>query len=162
MIFRLRIPTVPIAQNQGKAGRWKSKDGRQGTTVRQPSKVVNYKLELEERMARAAEGMGWVWGKAPLFGKLPVSLSILAIFPCPQSDYRKNPVGRRPHVNRQNNADNLTKPIGDAGEGVLWVDDGQICELHVRKFIGAQEEAPYVEITVEEFKRETTNANKEA
>jgi Holliday junction resolvase RusA-like endonuclease len=35
--------------------------------------------------------------------------------------------------------DNLTKAILDALNGIIWIDDAQVCELHVTKGIGKQD-----------------------
>lgn len=147
-----RVPGDPVPQNTGKVGRWRSKDGREGVTVRQPAKVVRYKLELEERMRAAVVDAGW-WGlPQPLFGEAAVSLRIIAVFALPVSEHRKRQhVPRRPHTGRYGNCDNLAKAIGDAGEGVLWRDDGQICCLSVSKWVGEQGEPPHVRIVAELF-----------
>lgn len=146
----IRVPGEPVPQNQGKVGRWKAKDGREGVTVRQPAHVRHYKVDLQERMYRAAVDTGhWPPGhvRGSYFGAQPLALEILAVFELPASRHRKRtPVQRQLHTGRYGNCDNLTKAIGDAGEAVLWDDDGQIAELHVRKFWGAQGEAPFVEI----------------
>lgn len=152
MIFRVHIPGEPTPQNQGVVGRWKAKDGREGITIRQPVKVTHYKLEAQERIARAAEAMGWNRDGAPLFGDGPVLLSILAIFSCPKHLYRKRePTPRRPHTGRYGNVDNLTKLLADVAEGILWADDGQITCLLVQKLWGAQGEPPFVEIKATEY-----------
>lgn len=146
------VPGEPVPQNQGKVGRWKAKDGREGVTVRQPAKVRHYKVDLQERMYRAAVNAGdWPPGhvRGTYFGSVPLAVEIIAVFTLPASKHRKRePVPRRLHTGRYGNCDNLAKAIGDAGEAVLWDDDGQIAELHVRKLWGAQGEAPFVEIRV--------------
>lgn len=153
-ILRIVVPGPPIPQNVGKIGRWKSRDGREGTTIRQPAKVRNYKIEVQERMRMAAVQAGWVLereGAETYFLDRPLALRILAIFELPESRHRKrNPPGRVRHKGRYGNCDNLAKAIGDAGEYVLWDDDGQICDLRVIKWWGAQGEAPHVVIEVEE------------
>lgn len=148
----IRVAGEPVPQNVGKVGRWRSKDGREGTTIRQPSKVRHYKIEVQERMrlacqrARPGSDSGTL---VTFFGDAPLRLEILAVFELPKSRHRKrNPPGRTPHTGRYGNCDNLTKAIADAGEHVLWVDDGQICELVVRKFWGSQGEPPFVEVRV--------------
>lgn len=158
MQITIRVPGEPVPQNQGKVGRWRSKDGREGVTIRQPARVRNYKVELQERMGRAAMDAGLPpSGSTTLFGDRPVSLEILAVFELPVSRHRKRqPVSRQWHTGRYGNCDNLTKAIGDAGEAVLWQDDGQIAELVVHKVWGAQGEAPYVEIRVREMHENPT------
>ena len=39
----------------------------------------------------------------------------------------------------------------DSGNGLLWDDDAQIARLVVDKVVGAQGEAPYVELTVRQL-----------
>lgn len=45
---------------------------------------------------------------------------------------------------RRRDADNVQKQIGDALQGVLWLDDSQIVEWHVRRVVDA--ERPRVEV----------------
>ncbi len=45
--------------------------------------------------------------------------------------------------------DNLAKTVMDAGNGVAWVDDSQIVELHSSKFLGCAN--PCTEIRLEEL-----------
>jgi Holliday junction resolvase RusA-like endonuclease len=148
----IRVPGEPIPQNQGKIGRWKAKDGREGATIRQPAKVRNFKVELQERMLRAAIDAGMSPDfQGTFFGNRPLAMSLVAVFSCPVSQHRKTkPVERRPHTGRYGNLDNLIKPVADAGEGVLWEDDGQICRYFepFGKYVAAQGEAPYLEIRV--------------
>ena len=142
---RLVVPGEPVPQNVGKIGRWKSRDGREGAVIRQPQKVIRYKLELQERMERALPALS----PQPYFSG-PVELRIVAVFPLPVSAERKTkPVPRRRHTSRYGNCDNLCKAIADAGEGILWADDGQVAVLYVEKWVGAQGEAARVEITIE-------------
>lgn len=146
----IRMVGEPIPQNQGKIGRWRSSDGREGATIRQPGKVRNYKLDLQEAMYRAAELTGWQRNGGTFFGAQALAMSITAVFSCPKSDHKKrSPVPRRPHT-APKDMDNLIKPIGDAGQGVLWDNDGQICQYYepFDKWIAAQGEAPYIEIRV--------------
>lgn len=48
-------------------------------------------------------------------------------------------------------ADNLAKAILDACNGILWIDDAQVVDLHITKNLAA---SPYVELSVEENKNE--------
>ena len=45
---------------------------------------------------------------------------------------------------RRRDADNVQKQIGDALQGVLWLDDSQIVEWHVRRIVDAA--SPRVEV----------------
>lgn len=146
MRLEVTIPGPPHAQQRGKAARWRARDGREGLTVRDPAASRSWKGMAQIHMHEA----GGPW---PGFTSCEtLTLSIEAVFPCPTSQYRKTtPVPRRRACGSRNDCDNLAKAVMDAGNGVLWLDDGQIAVLHVEKWIGAQGEAPYVKLTVEEL-----------
>jgi Holliday junction resolvase RusA-like endonuclease len=85
----------------------------------------------------------------PFPADAPLEVLVLALFPCPSGDHRKRePRPRRWHTKAQGDADNLAKAVLDAGNGVLWLDDRQVARLVVEKMIGAQGEAPRVELVV--------------
>ena len=67
----------------------------------------------------------------PLNGALNAQIDIFRNF--------KNPTQKR-----YGDADNLAKPILDAANLILWLDDSQIVDLHVRKFI--VESNPFVKL----------------
>ena len=48
--------------------------------------------------------------------------------------------------------DNLEKTVLDAGNGVAWLDDSQIIDLHSRKFLGCAD--PRTEVRLEEVEGE--------
>lgn len=71
----------------------------------------------------------------PLEG--PVSLTATAFFPVPKSmkvpkgiDWAKDFIA---HTHRPD-ADNVSKSICDAGNGVIWRDDSQIYQMQIFKF----------------------------
>ncbi len=80
----------------------------------------------------------------------PLDVRIVAVFPCPMGDYRKTPVPRRPYVG-QKDWDNVGKAICDAANGVIYGDDRLIAHAEVWCWVGAQGEAPYVEMVVRPF-----------
>jgi Holliday junction resolvase RusA-like endonuclease len=83
---------------------------------------------------------------------VPITVRVLAVFPCPKGAQRKRmPVPTRPYVAQINDGDNLAKAVMDAGNGVLWNDDGQVAHLVVERWWGAQGEAPFVRVTVQEW-----------
>jgi Holliday junction resolvase RusA-like endonuclease len=78
---------------------------------------------------------------------VPVLLQVIAVFPCPKGDYRKTrPVGRRKHVKKTADADNILKAVMDACTPLLWLDDAQVSTASCTKWIAAQGEAPYIQI----------------
>lgn len=140
------LPGDPVPQGRGKVGRWASKDGRSGLTVRDPAKSRNWKayavgLYREELARRGLQ--------APLAGvAVPVEVELAAYFTCPTSKHRRVPVPQRPHVGPRGDVDNLLKAALDAGIGVLWLDDGQVYRARVQKLVAAQGEPPRVELTI--------------
>lgn len=83
----------------------------------------------------------------PYFGAHPVAVEILAVWPCPKSARKADKLVQRPRVGKPD-ADNIAKAVCDAGNGVLWLDDAQVAELHVRRIVGREGEAPRVEVVV--------------
>lgn len=81
----------------------------------------------------------------PLEG--PVELMVSAVFPCPQSDWRK----RTPRPERwkatKPDVDNVLKAVADAANGVVYRDDGQVARASVVKRIAAQGKPPYVVVS---------------
>jgi len=132
------IPGEPVAQGRPRAFRTKAGLIR----TYDPAKSRNWKATAHEHF-RAALNLA---GKQPFAG--PVACMIRAVFTCPRSDWRKSkPVLRRPHAKRPD-AENVAKAVLDAAQGVLFLDDSQVARLTVEKFIGAQGEAPRVEVAV--------------
>jgi Holliday junction resolvase RusA-like endonuclease len=78
-----------------------------------------------------------------------VEVEILAVWPCPKSARKADRAIQRPRVGKPD-ADNLAKAVLDAGNGLLYLDDAQVAELHVRRIVGREGEAPRVEVTVRE------------
>jgi Holliday junction resolvase RusA-like endonuclease len=78
----------------------------------------------------------------------PVFVEIEAVFACPVSRWRKRePVMRQPKTTRPD-IENIGKAFLDAATGLVWTDDSQVAEIVIRKFVGAQGEAPYVKAIV--------------
>ena len=126
------IPGEPVAQGRPRFVR------RTGHAY-DPPKSRSWKERASGVMARAVPaGPGW-----PLLG--PCHVRVLAVFSCPPSDHHRIPVSRRLHA-KNPDAENVSKAVLDAGNGVLWRDDRQVCRLTVEKWIGAQGEDPFVQI----------------
>jgi len=136
--IRIVIAGEPVAQGRPRA--FKTPSGFIRTY--DPTKSRNWKAAARDVMARA------LTGGAILHPEGPCEVHVLAVFSCPPSQYRKrDPWPRRWHAKRPD-AENVCKAVLDAGTGVLWSDDAQIARLFVTKAIGAQGEAPYVEVRV--------------
>lgn len=135
----IRIPGEPFAQPRARAA---IIAGR--AVIYDPKKAKAWKATAMHFMMNA---------KFEAHGQLghlgPVALSVLAVFTCPKSDERKrDPRPRRWHTKKPD-GDNVLKAVKDAAKGILWMDDSQVARAAVTKIIGAQGEAPFVELTVE-------------
>ena len=138
-MIRIHIPGNPHAQGRARACR-AGKHAR----VYDPDKSRNWKATAQQHMADVLEKHGDPWGL-----EVAMHVDILAVFPCPKSDYRKRiPRPRRWHTKSRGDVDNIAKAVLDAGNGVLWKDDCQVANLNVAKLIGAQGEMPFVEVKV--------------
>lgn len=131
-VIRITIPGNPVAQGRGKVGRWRSKDGREGVTVRDPEKSRNWKGYASDLIG---EAMGTT---KPWSG--PVGISLTFVWPCPRSRWRKKvPVPRQWRVSSgRDDFDNLAKAVADAAAGIVYIDDGQIVEAHIYKIQAEQ------------------------
>jgi len=141
VIVRLVVRVEPMAQPRPRAFRM-----GKGVQVYEPTAARQWKAVFRDMLGLELERIGSEKGR-PAFPAEPVSLEIEAAFTCPKSDHRKTlPRPRRWHVKPRNNADNVAKAVMDACNGLLYLDDGQVAELKVRKLIAAQGETPYVMI----------------
>ena len=138
-VVHILIPGQPHAQGRARAC-------RAGKSVRvyDPEESRNWKATAQQYMADELDRHDRPWGF-----ECAMSVDILAVFPCPMSDYRKRkPRERRWHMKARGDADNIAKAVLDAGNGVLWKDDCQVALLNVVKLIGGQGELPYVDVIV--------------
>lgn len=94
----------------------------------------------EQRIATEAQAVG----AGTLFTG-PLILSVAFHMPRPKSLPK-----RVQHHTTRPDVDKATRCVLDALTGVLYADDGQVIELHVRKQYAALAEAPRADITVEE------------
>lgn len=139
------VPGPPCAQQRGRATVVRGKGGKVLMSAKgqpiirvyDPEKSSSWKGVAQYHMKQAMVGHSAFQGA--------VAVAILAVFPCPRSDYKKRtPTPRRYHMKQRGDADNLAKAVLDAAKGVFWLDDCQVARLEVEKHIGAQGEAPYV------------------
>lgn len=88
--------------------------------------------------------------KRPLYSDTPLRCRLEFRFPLAKTKHRKrNPVPETPHIGAKD-LDNLIKAVLDAGIGILWADDGVVCELAARKMVCHQEEDPATILEVHE------------
>jgi len=132
------IPGPPCPQGRGRIIQIRGRGA-----IKDPERSKNWKGAAQWHMQKALKG-------GLLDGKLRVRIS--AVFPCPLSDHRKTkPSPLRWHTKASGDADNLAKACLDAGNGVLWHDDRQVCSLTVEKYIAAQGEPPYTSMLVKQI-----------
>jgi len=116
--------------------------------VYEPAEAKSWKGSAQVHMLAALQAAG---AQAPAFGG-PVEVSIVAVFACPKSAYRKRePLTRQPYVGPKD-WDNIAKAVCDAANGIMYTDDRLIVRGVVECWVGAQDEAPYVELVVRAFK----------
>ena len=75
-----------------------------------------------------------------------VALTIRAVWACPKSYERVRKPYQGGPMTSPKDADNVAKGIMDAINGLAYVDDGQVCELHVYKTWARQGEAGRVTV----------------
>ncbi len=85
-----------------------------------------------------------LWRKPPLEG--PVSLGLTFYLPIPRHTAKKRLAGLEgAYMARRPDADNYGKLLMDSLNGVLYVDDGQVADLHIAKRYSSR---PRTEITI--------------
>jgi len=78
----------------------------------------------------------------------PLEVYIECIFPCPKSSYRKTQPRMLEWRTKKPDADNLAKAILDALNGIVYNDDSQVVNLHVKKLQGSQGQAPRTDVRI--------------
>ena len=129
-------------------GKGRPRFARRGkrVSVHTPEATASYENWIRVCAMQAAQGSDpWPAG-------VPLVLDIEAVFPIPvswskrkQADAHKGAL--RPTSPRVD-ADNVLKVVGDALNGVLWADDGQVVTVCVVKRYTRDGEAPAVHVSV--------------
>ena len=122
-MIAFEIPGPPVGKGRPRAF-------RMGNSVRMhtPEKTASYESMVKLAAHRAMQGA------APM--AFPVALSLVVLHAIPKSwSTRKQDAAlagtERPTT--KPDADNVAKAIADACNGIVWVDDAQVVELHVSK-----------------------------
>lgn len=79
-----------------------------------------------------------------------VTLDVACYFTRPKARCGKNDCRDAIIMPKRPDGDNLLKMVGDALNGIVWKDDGQIVDGRVRKFYHEIGGAPRTEITIAE------------
>lgn len=141
-----RVPAVPVGQPRARASSFRGRVRVHEVTQiknsdgsRKPHPIVAFKATV--RMAAAEVHRG-----APLAGPLRCDLEF--VLPRPKALFWKTkPMPRVPHVAKPDR-DNLDKAVMDALKGLVWLDDCQVCDGRIQKWIAAGDEQPHVVVTI--------------
>lgn len=141
MEIRFHVPVVPIAQP------------RQRTRVMQlGGRAIAQNYTPKDSPANATKAAIKLFAKATYDGMQlvgPLSVAIVAVFPRPASKTWKTRPMPREWKTSKPDGDNVAKLVLDALDH-LWVDDAQVVDLNIQKFIAAGGEQPHLEITIAE------------
>jgi Holliday junction resolvase RusA-like endonuclease len=107
-----------------------------------PKKTVDWEQEIA-KSARQAMG-----SQDPLDTPIALSVRVYKTIPVSWSKAKRQQAesGDLRPVNKPD-IDNYIKAVMDAGNGILWLDDSQVCELHSIKVYGS----PRIEVTAMEL-----------
>lgn len=128
--------------------------GRGGTPLAFPIVHADPKSQSYVAIIQTHASMAMAEAKLEPF-KGPVGVRIVAVWPLAKSHWRKSPVPRRRKVGKPD-YDNIAKLVGDACNGVVYLDDSQCFAESIEKWTGAQGEAPRVELRFTEYGEDAT------
>ena len=122
-MIEFEIPGPPIGKGRPRAF-------RMGNSVRMhtPEKTASYESMVKLAAHRAMKGAALL--------AFPVALSLIVLHPIPKSWSKRKQEAALAGTERPTttpDADNAAKAIADACNGIVWVDDAQVVELHVSK-----------------------------
>lgn len=116
-------------------------------TAYDPNKSRSWKADARSAMM---VGIDYTAGRLPFPAGVGLTVTVQAVFTRPAGSYSKRtPKGRERKITRPD-TENVVKAVLDAGTGTLWHDDSQVWRLIAWKEIGAQDEAPFVRLTVDD------------
>lgn len=129
------VPAVPVAQPRARAA-------IQGRHAR----VYNARGPIDAFRASVRLAASWAFEGAPISG--PLRVDAIFVFPRTQGQiWKTKPMPRIRHAKKPDR-DNLDKAILDSLTGLLWLDDAQVCDGRIEKWIASGDEQPHVTITV--------------
>ena len=121
------VPGQPVGKGRPRAFRM-----GKGVRMFTPEKTVSY----ENLVATAAQGA--MRGQPPVEGAVAVNLDIRLMVPMSWSaKKRAQALEGQIHPTKKPDADNVTKAIFDAMNGIVWGDDVQVVRLSLCKRYGA-------------------------
>jgi Holliday junction resolvase RusA-like endonuclease len=133
MAISFTVPTIPVAQPR-------QKHALIGGRVRNymPTKHPVNAFKAAVQLAASQ-----VYSGAPI--TFPLSLTLVFVFPRPSNRiWKTKTMPREPKASKPD-CDNLAKSFLDGLNGLLYVDDSQVVQLFVSKWVAAGDEQPHVE-----------------
>lgn len=130
------VPAVPVAQPRPRAIAM----GGRGRMVPPPKShpVHDFKATIRKCVEVIHRG-------APMEG--PIQADWLFVFPRPQSMiWKTKPMPRVWYTHAKNDWDNVGKSVSDAMNKLVYRDDGQLCDVRVRRVIASGYEQAHVEV----------------
>lgn len=139
----IRVPAVPVAQPRPRAA---SVNGSARVYNKKGGPIAAFKASVRYAASQAFSG-------APLSGPLRVDLEF--VFPRTKGQlWKRKPMPRIRH-GKKPDRDNCDKAVMDALTGLLWVDDAQVCDGRLTKWIAAGDEQPHVLIEITPVEEES-------
>jgi len=133
------VPGTPIAMPRSK-GFYNKNTGKMHHYYKNEKVVMEYKHKIQ-------------WRAQQLFPKpllTTVSLEVIVLLPRPKAMmWKKREMPRVPH-GKKPDADNIGKTVADSLTGIVYLDDGQVSILTVKKRYHAGDEGPQTIIKIEE------------
>lgn len=148
MTYTFTIPGDPVAQGRP---RFTTMAGRRNLSGRGLIRAVDPWTSRQWK----ARARGYFIAEAvrlklhaPIFPAGPLEVVVTAIFACQLGRRRKGTPAERRWKDTRPDIENIAKAALDAGNGVLWNDDGQVARLLIHKIEGAQNESAAVVVEV--------------
>jgi crossover junction endodeoxyribonuclease RusA len=134
-VITINVPSVPVAQPRPRA----AIRGRHARVYNAAGPVDAFKACVRLAAKQAFSG-------APYPGPLRVDAEF--VFPRTKGEtWKTKPMPRMRHAKKPDR-DNLDKAVLDALSGLLWIDDAQVCDGCITKWIASGDEQPGVTIIV--------------
>lgn len=139
------VPAVPVAQPRPRATAFGGHARVHEVThtgkgpTRKPHPIAAFKAAVMHAAQDAYSG-------PPLDG--PLRMDVVFVMPRPKVKvWKTKPMPRYRHTGKPDR-DNLDKAVMDALKGLVWVDDSQVCDGRIQKFVASGYEQPHVEVRI--------------
>lgn len=135
------VPAVPVAQPRQRHRIVSTKLGGTFVSNYTPTKAPVNAFKATVRLAAATTHYG-----RPLEG--PLRLDAEFVFPRPSNlRWKRRAMPRQRHWKKPDR-DNCEKALLDAMRGLMFLDDAQVCDGSIQKWIAAGDEQPHVKVTL--------------